>query len=118
MATHSYHDLIVWQQAMDLVELAYKICAQLPAEEKYVLCDQMKRSAVSIPSNIAEGQKRLGKAEMAHFCGIALGSTAELETQLLLASRLYGLSVEPELLLCEEISKMLTALIKALRTKN
>lgn len=103
---------------MALVELTYVICTQLPTSEKYGLRSQMARSAVSIPSNIAEGQKRIGKAEMANFCGIALGSLAELETQLILTNRLYKLQVEKELQLCEEVSKMLTGLIKALRTKN
>lgn len=118
MATHSYKDLKVWQKGMDVVEKVYAIAAVLPTTEKYALADQMKRAAVSIPSNIAEGQKRFGKLEMSHFCSIALGSTAELETQLQLANRLYGLRADETLLIREDISKMLTGLIKALRSKN
>lgn len=99
---------------MDLVELVYEITKKLPREENYALSDQLKRSAVSIPSNIAEGQKRLGTKEFKHFCGIALGSNAELETQLLLVKRLYSVDVTSSLEECEIISRMLTALAKKL----
>ncbi len=118
MATHSYRNLKVWLKAMELVEYIYKVAQRLPGSEKFALADQMKRAAVSIPSNIAEGQKRYGKIEMARFCGMALGSTAELETQLILTHKLYNISTETELAICEEISKMLTGLIKALRSKD
>ena len=103
---------------MKLAELVYRYTRKLPSDERFALVDQMRRCAVSIPSNIAEGQKRIGKAEMAQFCGIALGSCAELETQLLLGNRLFSLVSTEELQLCEEVAKMLTGLIKALRTKN
>lgn len=118
MTTHSYKDLQVWQKAMQLTELTYELVQQLPKFEQFSLADQMRRAAVSIPSNIAEGQKRLGKVELAHFCSIALGSAAELETQTLLCQRIYGLEIDGLLSSIEEISKMLTALIKVLRTSN
>ena len=118
MATHSYKDLYVWQRSMALVEVVYGVVAKLPLDERFALADQLKRAAVSIPSNIAEGQKRLSKAEMIQFCGIALGSNAEVETQLLLINRLYKVPVEEALNLCDETGKMLTGLIKYLRTKN
>lgn len=63
MATHSFQDLIVWQRAMQLAEDVYRITKRLPASELYALSDQMKRCAVSVPSNIAEGQKRLHRQE-------------------------------------------------------
>lgn len=83
MATYSFRDLIVWQRAMQLVEDVYASTKKLPKTELYSLTDQLKRSAVSVPSNIAEGQKRLNKQETIQFSGIALGSVAELQTQLL-----------------------------------
>lgn len=117
MATYNYQDLQVWQKSMDLVESVYRVCSKLPKTEMYALCDQMKRSAVSVPSNIAEGQKRLNRPETIHFTGIALGSLAELETQLLICQRVYGIPVSVELDSCVQVSKMLTALIKSLRSK-
>ena len=118
MASQSYRNLVVWQKAMGLVGDVYKIANKLPDIEKFALADQIRRSAVSIPSNIAEGQKRNGKLEFVHFCGIALGSLAELETQLILTEQLYGFEVEKELQICDEVTKMHTGLIKSLRTKN
>lgn len=118
MAAHSYRDLVVWQKSMVLVRDVYGIASQLPAIERFALADQLRRSAVSIPSNIAEGQKRNGKAELIQFCGIALGSTAELETQLTLVNDIYAIATGAPLQICEEVSRMLTGLIKALRTPN
>ena len=117
MSTHSFKDLIVWQKSMTLVEHVYDICKKLPKEELFALSDQAKRSAVSIPSNIAEGQKRVNKPETIHFSSIALGSVAEAETQLILVKRLYNIDTSKEQQECEEIAKMLTALIRSLRTK-
>ena len=117
MATYSYQDLTVWKKSMDLVEHVYGIATNLPSTETYALMDQMKRSAVSVPSNIAEGQKRLNKRETIQFTGIALGSLAELETQLILCERLYSINIDAALSLCDEVGKMLTALLKSLRSK-
>lgn len=117
MSTYDFKNLLVWQKAMDLTESSYRVCNHLPKTEIYSLCDQIKRSAVSVPSNIAEGQKRLNKAETIQFTGIALGSVAELETQLLLCKRLYEVDVSSEVLLCHEVGKMLTNLVKSLRSK-
>ena len=100
---------------MDLTENVYALCRKLPKEETYALADQLKRASVSVPSNIAEGQKRLNPQETIQFSGIALGSIAETETQLLLAERLYGLEVTNELAQAEEITRMLVGLIKSLR---
>jgi four helix bundle protein len=84
----SYKDLIVWQKAMDLVVEIYRICKFLPKEENYGLSDQMRRSVVSIASNIAEGQARDSKKDFIRFLSIAQGSKAELETQIEIFRRL------------------------------
>ncbi len=78
----SYKDLHIWQRAIQLVVVIYKLCDTLPTSEQYGLCSQMKRASVSIPSNIAEGSRRNTKADFYHFLTIAYGSGAELETQL------------------------------------
>jgi four helix bundle protein len=111
-----YQDLKAWQRAMDLVEEIYKITAQLPQSELYALSNQLRRAAVSVPSNIAEGQKRLNRAETIHFAGIATGSLAEVETQLILCQRIYNIDITDAMNLCEEVGKMSSALIKALRS--
>ena len=76
----SYQDLLVWQKAMELVTEIYRIAKLLPREELYALSDQMRRSAVSIPSNIAEGQARNSTKEFINFLSVAKGSNAELQT--------------------------------------
>jgi four helix bundle protein len=118
MATYSFRDLIVWQRAMQLAEDVYECIRKLPKSELYSLSDQIKRCAVSVPSNIAEGQKRLNKQETIQFSGIALGSLAELQTQLILCQRIYRLDVKQLVDECDQIGKMLTALIRSLRSKN
>ena len=84
--TH-YKQLDVWAKAMDVAEAVYALVRQMPKEEQYRLTSQLLRAAVSIPANIAEGNARASRKEYAHFLSIALGSTAELETLLLLAQR-------------------------------
>ncbi len=88
MRTKSFKDLIVWQKSYKLVLEVYKATGGFPKFEIYGLSQQMRRSAVSIPSNIAEGYGRRHKAEYNHFLSIAYGSLLELETQFLLASDL------------------------------
>ena len=110
---HSYRELVVWQKAMTLVELIYEATRQFPKEELYGLTNQIRRAAVSIPSNIAEGQARKSTAEFRNFLSIAQGSRAEVETQILIAIRLNYLqqtSATPILSLLEELSKMLATL--------
>ncbi len=80
-----HHDLECWQTAMTLAKAVYALTASFPAHEVYGLTSQIRRSAVSVPSNIAEGSARLSEREFLHFLGIARGSLSELETQLLLA---------------------------------
>jgi len=88
----TYRDLIIWQKAMAIVRLAYNLTAKLPAEENFGLKTQMRRSAVSIASNIAEGYRRGSSGEFRQFLLIAFGSGAELETQLEICRVIYNLS--------------------------
>ena len=114
----SYKELIVWQKAVDLVIETYKLCRILPKEETYGLSDQMRRAAVSIPSNIAEGQARKNKKEFIHFLYIAKGSLAELLTQLEICIRLGYISRDQAAAAegsSEEIGRMITNLIKNLQ---
>jgi len=117
----SYLDLIVWQKAIDLALEIYKLVKQLPKDELYVLSDQMRRAAVSIPSNIAEGQGRSTRKEFIYFLHIARGSKCELQTQLILCERLTYLTKDQVLDACnllDEIGKMLNALINSLTTNH
>lgn len=106
----SYKDLIVWQKSMLLTEQVYLICKNLPALEQYGLASQARRSAVSIPSNIAEGSRRRSTKEYQQFLSIATGSSAELETQLILINRLYQIDTALEQLTVIELQKMLSVL--------
>ncbi|WP_076791112.1 four helix bundle protein [Chlorobium sp. KB01] len=113
MSVKNYRELIVWQKAMDLVELIYQVTKNFPKEELYGLTSQIRRAAVSIPSNIAEGQARQSTAEFKNFLSIAQGSRAEVETQLMIAQRLGYLpqeKAEQILNLSEEIKRMIYAL--------
>ena len=113
---NDYEDLIVWQRAMDLVEEVYKLVKLLPNEENYGLASQMRRAAVSIPSNIAEGYGRGTSAEYARFLGIARDSLYEAETQLEIAVRLGFIEEASEsFALIEEIRAMIIAMIAKLR---
>lgn len=116
-----FKDLIVWQKAMELVTEVYKLVKKLPKEELFALSDQIRRSAISIPSNIAEGQGRNSTKEFNRFLAIAKGSKAELETQLLLCVKIKYLEdseIETAINLIQEIGKMLNALQKSLITNN
>jgi len=114
MAIDSYRKLIVWQKSFELVKDVYSLTKQLPKDEQFGLVSQMRRCAISIPSNIAEGQQRNNAKEYRQFLGIARGSAAELSTQLLLAKELYGENISTLLAELESIQKMLFALIRKL----
>jgi len=119
MKIKSYKDLNIWKRSIELVEDIYKITKNFPKEEIYGLTNQLRRSAVSIPSNIAEGFARFYNKEYRQFLFISLGSCAELSTQIIIALRLdYLESKESDKLLNEidEISKMTMSLIKKLGT--
>ena len=114
---NSHRDLLVWQRSMDLVESVYRTTARLPASEQYGLVAQMRRSAVSVPSNIAEGYGRQATGEYRHHLSFSRGSLLELETEVLLCRRLnYTQNDEVDAVLEEiaEISKMLGSLISKL----
>jgi four helix bundle protein len=96
MACRNYRDLIVWQKSMSLVEAIYVATSQLPRVEIYGLSTQMRRAAISIPCNIAEGQGRRTRKEFRRFLSIAHGSLRELETQTMIAGRLGYLSPESQ----------------------
>lgn len=114
---NSYRDLIVWQKSMYMVTLIYRITKKFPEDEKFGLVSQLKRSAVSIPSNIAEGYGRHYKKDYSRFLQIARGSLYESQTQLEIAINLSVLKVEDleEINgLSVEVEKMLNSLIKKL----
>jgi len=117
-----YKNLIVWQKGMDLARAVYALTEAMPETEKYGLISQMRRSAVSIPSNIAEGSKRNTEKDFKQFLAIAPGSVAELETQIELVRTLpFGETcnyVEADQL-TDEITRMLTTIItKKLKTND
>ncbi len=116
-----YKDMKIWQKSMDLVEETYTITSLLPKEEQYGLVSQMRRAAVSIPSNIAEGQSRHTVREYINFLSFAGGSKSELDTQLEICVRLGFLDttqITKAQQLCDEIGKMLYVLISRLREKG
>ena len=116
----SYQNLVVWQKAMDLVIAVYSLTLQFPESEKYGLIAQMRRSAVSIPSNIAEGKRRGSQKDFRRFLLIAFGSGAELETQLAIAQRFsYRRKLDYAKVdnLLPEVMKMLNVLIGKLTDK-
>ncbi len=121
MAGKDYRDLIAWQKAMELVLLVYRVTKSLPREEIYGLTSQMRRAAVSIPSNIAEGQGRHTKRDFHNFLAIALGSLRELETQILITQGLNYItdSVKSELLsLTDRVGRLIRGLAKSLIPKD
>jgi four helix bundle protein len=115
----SFRDLKVWQKSMELTVAVYGLTQSFPREETFGLTSQLRRSAISIPSNIAEGQGRLNTREFQQFLGIARGSNCELQTQLEIARRI-GLG-NSQLLndaesLSHEIGKMIFTILGKLRT--
>ena len=113
----THKDLDVWKKSMDLVEEVYRFTQGFPDREKYGLINQARRCAVSVSSNIAEGAARNTDKEFVQFCYIALGSLAELETQLLIAERLKYYESTNILDNVIEIRRMLLGLIKYLKSK-
>ena len=112
---YTYKDLIVWQKSVELVVAVYTLTNQFPKSELYGLSAQMKRAAVSIPSNIAEGRRRRGQKSFKYFLVIAYGSGAELETQVEIAKRLsFGGEYQPVDSLLLEVMKMLNKILSNL----
>jgi len=119
MYAKSYKELEVWKKSIDLVGAVYSLTEHLPDSEKYGLFNQMRRASISIPSNIAEGYKRKGLGEYLQFLSIADASAAELETQIIIAKRIYekpDYSMADSLL--TEVQKMLFVMIRNLKTKR
>jgi four helix bundle protein len=113
----THNDLDVWKKAMDLAAQVYSLTTRFPKEELYGLTSQIRRSAVSIPSNIAEGAARHSRKEFIQFLHIASGSVAELETQLLLAIRMGFIPGDSIISHVEEVRKPLLGLLRSLKKK-
>ena len=112
-----YKELVVWQKSMRLVKEVYNLIKLLPDNEKFALCDQMRRSAVSIPSNISEGYGRGTTTDYLRFLTIARGSKYEIETQIhicIMLDYFDEITAKTAFDLCEEINKMLNSMIKKL----
>ena len=120
MSVKDYRDLIVWQKAMDLVETIYRTTAAFPKEEIYGLTSHVRRTAVSIPSNIAEGNGRNTTRDYLHFLGMAYGSVKEVETQVLIAERLRYIDSSHSSRLVQmtaEIARLISGLVNSLNRK-
>jgi four helix bundle protein len=120
MSISSYRDLVVWQEGMKLSVAVYQLTERFPKHKLYGLTSQVRRCSVSIPSNIAEGHARGSTREYLHYVSIALGSLAELETQLLLSKELGYTLVGPLgkfLELCDALGKRLRSLSKSLQIR-
>lgn len=115
-----FQNLIVYQQAKELVKLVYALIKKFPSDERYALCDQLRRSVISIPSNIAEGMGRMAEKEQGHFINIAFGSLMEVLAQIDIAKDLEYITTEDYRqieTMVNEIGKMLSAL-RAKRVPN
>jgi four helix bundle protein len=119
--THSYKDLIVWQKGIALAKIIYRLTQGFPSAEKFGLVAQMRRAAVSIPSNIAEGQARHTTGEFIQFISHAEGSVAELDTQLIVSTELKlctSASAAPAFELIGELRRMLNVLRRKLAARQ
>lgn len=115
MYIESFKQLTVWQRAIEVVKEVYRVTESFPKTELYGLVSQMRRSAVSIPANIAESKKRRTKKDFIQFLRVADGSGAELETMILIAQDLFpGIDFRTVSSLLEEVQKMLTVMIRKL----
>jgi four helix bundle protein len=117
MTVRHYQELIVWQKAMDLVMLVYAATNSFPQKEVFGLTNQLRRAAVSIPSNIVEGQGRKTTRDFFHYLSISNGSLQELETQVILASRLNYLDEDPQSEILDrsaEVGRLINGLVKSL----
>ena len=121
MTVRHYQELVAWQRAMEMVVAVYDVTKRFPREEVYGLTSQLRRSAVSVPSNIAEGQGRWGTGEFVQFLGVAHGSLQEAETQLLIAERLRYVTMEAlrcVLELIAETGRLINGLCRSLQTSH
>lgn len=119
MEIKTFRDLIAWQKAMDLAKQIYRLTTSMPDSERFGLTSQMRRAAVSIPSNIAEGYARQSLTDYLRFLRIARGSLAELETQLILSEQLALLQAPTSLAeLQRETDRVLQGLIRSLESSQ
>ncbi len=121
MSGKDYRDLVAWKKAFELALAIYRETRHFPTEEKYGILAQIRRASISVVSNIAEGQGRRSRSEFRHFLEIALGSLAELETQLLISNSLGYLSLNqaPELMrMAAEVGRLANGLINSLRNRR
>ena len=117
MTVQSFKDLIAWQKSIDLVADIYDATKSFPKDEVYALTNQLRRAAVSVPSNIAEGQGRFSTSEFRHFLGTARGSLFEVQTQLVIAARLGYLPQQKADALLErsaEVARIVHGLVSSL----
>src|SRR6266496_2704598 len=126
MASHGrlirgFRDLEVWQKAMDLVVEIYRLTRSFPSDERYGLTSQLRRAAVSVPSNIAEGRGRFGLGGFLYYLSVSTGSLMEVETQFLISERLEYLTPSEARKVLErtaEVRRLLAGMVRALRTKQ
>jgi len=117
----SYRDLEVWRKAMELAKRIYQITSKFPGDERFGLTNQLRRAAVSIPSNLAEGHSRSGPGDFSRFISISMGSVAEVETQVILSSELGYLAVETSSEVLSDLDvlgKMLRGLSKSITRRR
>ena len=117
-AVKTHKDLDIWKHGMSFVKGIYKATQQFPKEEIYGLTSQLRRSAVSFPSNIAEGADRSSSKEYIHFLYVSLGSLSEIETQVMIAGELGYLAADGLLEEVETLRRMTINLIKYLKSRN
>ena len=114
---HNFKELLVWKKSIDLVKSIYQTTSILPSDERFGLISQMNRSSVSIPSNIAEGSGRTSEKEFIHFLNIAISSSYELETQLIITNELFQVDIESVIGQISEVQKMILGLKRNLENK-
>ena len=114
---HNFKELLVWKKSIDLVKSIYQITSILPSDERFGLISQMNRSSVSMPSNITEGSGRTSEKEFIHFLNIAISSSYELETQLIITNELFQVDIESVIGQISEVQKMILGLKRNLENK-
>ncbi len=114
---HNFKELLVWKKSIELVKSIYQITSILPSDERFGLISQMNRFSVSVPSNIAEGSGRTSDKEFLHFLNIAIASSYELETQLIITNELFHVDIESVVKQISEVQKMILGLKKNLENK-
>lgn len=115
---HNFRELKIWKESLILVKNVYLLTSQLPKDEKFGLVSQINRCAVSIPSNIAEGSGRTTEKEFLHFLNIAISSSYELETQLILIEDIFKIQTKSILIELESLQKMIGAFKRILKTEK